>query len=70
MFQSSPAGEDRCCILGIAGLIMHWVFQSSPAGEDRCCLFGGDKPDVGMRCFNPHRPVKTGAAGPVPLVLP
>ena len=38
MFQSSPAGEGRCCLVAGSYAVAFVVFQSSPAGEGRCCV--------------------------------
>ena len=61
LFQSSPADEGRCCWWTSCAKPISSRFQSSPADEGRCC---GNAPEHAKpnNCFNPHRPMKAGAA--------
>ena len=61
VFQSSPADEGRCCRVVRQGVGSTGSFQSSPADEGRCCVH--EVPGGGVQNrFNPHRPMKAGAA--------
>ena len=66
---TGPGGSVLLVVAALDDVLRADELRSSPAPEGRCCSTSVGSADTVVRCCDPHRPRRVGAAGPEVLLV-